>query len=88
MAITWEVDSTEGLGSNYQQTVKTVAEQRDYGKLYYAKRISDGAGYHRFRVRTKKWLGLKKYQFDAYTRYNSVIEQEVGAGWSPDVNEI
>ena len=88
MAVTWVVDSTDGLGSNYQQVVETVAEQRGYGNLYYARRTSDYGGNHCFLVRTKKWLGLKKYEFDAYTRYNSVIGLEVGAGWGPDVSTI
>ena len=88
MAITWEVSSTNGLGSNYKQVVETVAEQRGYGSLYYAKRLEDYGGNHVFRVRTKKWFGLKKYEFDAYTRLNSVINQEVGAGWEPDVTEL
>ena len=88
MAITWEVSDTKGLGSNYKQVVETVAEQRGYGSLYYAKRLSDYGGNHVFKVRTKKWLGIKKYEFTAYTRFNSVINQEVGSGWAPDVTEL
>lgn len=88
MAITWEVSDTSGLGSNYKDVVERVAEERGYGSLYYAKRVSDYGGNHAFLVRTKKWLGLKKYQFTAYTRLNSVINEEVGGGWSPDVKEL
>lgn len=81
MAVTWEVDSTAGLGSNYKDTVEQTAKERGYGSLYYAKRLADNGGNHSFLVRTKKWF--TKYQFTVYTRYNSVVGQEVGAGWSP-----
>ena len=86
--MTWEVNSTAGLGSNYQTIVKDMANKHGYGSIYYAKRLSDNGGNHCFRVRTKKLLGLSKYEFIVYTRYNTVQKTEVGAGYGPDVTKL
>ena len=86
--MTWDVSSTSGLGSNYQAIVKDMANKHGYGSIYYAKRVSDNGGNHSFRVRTQKLLGLSKYEFTVYTRYNSVQNTEVGAGYGPDVTKL
>ena len=86
--MTWDVSSTAGLGSNYKDIVKDLANSHGYGSIYYAKRLSDSGGNHCFRVRTKKWFGLSKYEFIVYTRYNTVQGLEVGAGYSPDVTKL
>ena len=89
MAITWVVDSTAGLGPDYKDVVERTAEERDYGNLYYAKRIDDGDSHqHAWLTRTKKWLGLKKYEFVTYTHINEILNIELGSGWGPTVTEL
>jgi hypothetical protein len=88
MAVTWEVSDTSGLGSNYQSCVENEANGHGYGSLYYAKRLSNSGGLHRFTVRTKKWLGLQKYEFQVYTHYDSIYDTEAGSGFSPDVTQL
>jgi hypothetical protein len=86
--MTWEVDSTSGLGSNYKDVVKELANRHGYGSIYYAKRLSDYGGLHCFRVRTKKTLGLSKYEFIVYTHYDTIQKTEAGSGYGPDVKKL
>jgi hypothetical protein len=88
MAVTWNISDTSGLGSNYKDTVKSVANNHGYGSLYYAERIKDDAPYHRFIVRTKKLLGLSKYQFIVLTHYDEIWKTEEGSGCSPTVTKL
>ena len=41
MAVTWEVNSTKGLGTGWKDLVKSEAKNHGYGSLYYAKRLAD-----------------------------------------------
>lgn len=88
MAVTWEVSNTSGLGSNYKDCIENAANDHGYGSLYYATRISNDGGLHRFTVRTKKWFGLLKYEFKVYTHYDSVWKTEEPSGYSPDVSKL
>ena len=61
MAVTWNINSTSGLGSGYKDKVKNMANSHGYGSLYEATRNNDYGGNHCWACKTKKYLGLKKY---------------------------
>lgn len=84
----WEVTNASGLGNNYKEIVTDMANKHGYGSIYYAKRMSDDGGNHRFLVRTKKWFGLSKYEFVVYTRYSDTHKEEVASGYGPDVTVL
>ncbi|MGF0066014.1 hypothetical protein ACQRCQ_12320 [Lachnospiraceae bacterium SGI.085] len=89
MAITWNISSTSGLANNYKETVKRLANNHGYGSLYEATRLSDSGNQHRWRCKTKKYLGISKYQFICYTNNQQPLhEDEQPAGYGPDVTKL
>ena len=89
IAVTWEVNSTKGLGTGWKDLVKSEAKNHGYGSLYYAKRLADinGGDMHCWTIRTKKTLG-GKYEFTLYSHKDIRFGSEVGSGYGPDVKKL
>jgi len=79
MAVSWDVSTTKGLGSNYKTCVKSGANSYGAGSLYQCKRLSDGSGYHRWHCYVKKLLG-KKGEF-IFLSHKAIDGTEAGSGY-------
>lgn len=91
MAVTWNISSTKGLGTNYKTCVETVANNNGYGSLYEATRSNDSKDgiLHIWKCKTKKLLGLGgKYEFLVYTHKDSVSGTEEGSGCGSNVTKL
>lgn len=88
MAVTWNIDSTEGLANNYKDCVTKLANKHGYGTLYEATRLKDYGGQHLWRCCTKKYFGLNKYQFICYTNKQALHDDEQPAGYGDTVTKL